>query len=134
MEQSKPAMTAAADLIKQAALGPQARHFWEAQESILSEAEAFSKHWFERRHTATKTALEAAKTIAQNGSTDPGAMMKAISDWQTHSMQRVVEDFQEWVALCSRCATHVADHETRSVEADMEKAAETVSSSVRSKQ
>lgn len=142
MEQSKPAMTTAADLINQAPLGsamtpilgPQAQHLWEAQESILSEAEAFSKHWFERRHTAATTALEAAKSMTQNGATNPGAVMKIIADWQTHSVERLVEDFQEWVALCSRCATHVANHETRSVEDVMEKAAETASSSAKLKQ
>ncbi len=122
MEQFKPAATT--DLINQVPfgaamtpiLGPQARAFWEAQESILSEAETFSKHWFARRHMAATTALEAAKNMTQNGAGDPGALMKTIADWQAHSVQRIAEDFQEWAALCSRCATHLAPRETRSVE------------------
>lgn len=141
MEHFKPTMTTAANFINQAALGsamtpvfgPQARHFWEAQESILSEADTFSRHWFERRHTAATTALEAAKTITQNGAADPGAAMKTIADWQTHSAQRIAEDFQDWMALFSRCATHMANYETKSVEDVMEKAAETIDSSTKSK-
>ena len=49
-------------------------------------------------------------------------------------MQRVVEDFQEWMAFCSRCATHVASQEMRSVEDVLEKASETAGSSAKSKQ
>lgn len=131
MEQSKPTATTPADLVNQVPFGasmtpvlaPQARAFWEAQERILGEAEAFSKHWFERRHQAATTALEAAKTATQNGTTDPGALMKTIADWQAHSVQRMAEDFQEWVALCSRCATHVATHEAQSIQDVMEKTA-----------
>lgn len=140
MEQFKPAAMTPGDLTNQAPFGPgmmptlapQARAFWETQEKFLGEAEAFSKHWFERRHTAATAALEAAKTI--NGTTEPGALMKTIADWQAHSVQRMAEDFQEWVALCSRCATHMASHEAQSIQDVIEKAAEAAGSSPKSKQ
>lgn len=96
-------------------MGPSAQHFWEAQENLLNEAETFSKHWFERRHAATQAALSVAKDISGNGNGNPGAAVMALSEWQTHSMQRMLEDIREWAALCSRCAAQVAAHETQVV-------------------
>jgi hypothetical protein len=138
MTQSKPKPPSITDLMGTMPtglapmLGPTMRHFWEAQEGILAESEAFSRNWFNRRHAATKAAIAAAKDIAQNGGSDPSAAMKAISDWQTHSVQRVFEDFREWSTLCSRCAAQVATHEVETLDETVEKATEAAKAGARS--
>ena len=87
---------------------PQMEQFWKAQDHLLEEAERFSQHWFERRHAAARTALEAAQDMRENGAQDPAAAMKAMGDWQAESAQRLMADWQEWIELCSRCAGHLA--------------------------
>ena len=88
-------------------LGPQAHQFWEVQEKILQEAEQFSKHWFDRRHTAARTALQATAELFGTASVDPGAAAKVLHDWQMQSAERVAEDVQEWVDFCTRSAEYV---------------------------
>ena len=41
--------------------------FWKAQDAILEETEAFSKAWFERRHEATRQAVEAVHKLNGEG-------------------------------------------------------------------
>ncbi len=86
--------------------GPQFHQFWEVQEKLLAEVETFSKHWFERRHEAARTALRASSDLFSQGRVDPGAAAKAMQDWQAHSAERVAEDIREWLDLCTRCAGH----------------------------
>ena len=141
MEQSKQALMPVGDFIKQVPLGypivpmlgvpmlgSQAKHFWEIQENILNETEAFSKNWFERRHKASRAGLEAANNFRESGATNPGAALRTIADWQTQSMQRLVDDFQDWVGLYSRCTAHLANQETQSLEDVKQKAAEAAAS------
>lgn len=92
------------------AIGPQMEEFWKAQDRILEEAEAFSKAWFERRHDAARTALEAVRKANGNGS-DPSAAMQAMVDWQQQSFRRMASDMQEWVELCSHCAARMTQAE-----------------------
>ena len=40
-----------------------ARRFWENQDKILNNMEAFTNHWFKRRHTGTHSAQEAAERM-----------------------------------------------------------------------
>ncbi len=87
---------------------PQMEEFWKAQEQLLDEAEAFSRHWFERRHVAARTAMETARELREDGAGDPGSAMKAMGDWQAESVQRMVADWQEWLELCQRCAGHMS--------------------------
>ncbi|WP_371059426.1 hypothetical protein [Rhodosalinus sp. 5P4] len=87
---------------------PQMEEFWKAQEQLLDEAEAFSRHWFERRHVAARTAMETARELREGGASDPGSAMKAMGDWQAESVQRMVADWQEWLELCQRCAGHMS--------------------------
>lgn len=82
-------------------LGPQVAHFWRMQEMMLNEAEAFSAHWFQRRHQATRSALRAGAAF---GGGDPLAGMKAITEWQAQSAQRLVEDAREYWEMVARCA------------------------------
>jgi len=85
------------------AMAPQMEQFWKAQDGILEEVEDFSKAWFERRHEAARSALDAVRKANGNG-TDPAAAMEAITDWQRHSMERMTEDMRQWMELWSRCA------------------------------
>lgn len=74
-DKAKTDDSAIADLIKQTQgavalnpiLGPQIEQFWQAQEKMLQEAEAFTKHWFERRHSAAKSALKAVENVTNSG-------------------------------------------------------------------
>jgi hypothetical protein len=84
-------------------VAPQLERFWSAQDRILDEAEGFSRAWFERRHEAAETALEALRKANGDG-TDLSAAMRAMVDWQQSSFQRLTDDVQDWVELCSRCA------------------------------
>ena len=92
------------------AIAPQMEQFWMAQDQVLSEAEAFSKAWFARRHAATRSALEALRK-GDGARPDPARTMQMALDWQRHSMERLAEDMQQWLTLCARCAGHIADAE-----------------------
>lgn len=115
-------------------LGPQMAHFWEAQEDILNETETFARHWFERRHVAARTALAAARDMAQNGPTDPASSVQAVSDWQSRSMERIAEDFREWFEMCSNCTSHLAREEMEAGEEGLTKAAKTAKSATSKKE
>jgi hypothetical protein len=43
-----------------ATLKENARHFWESQDKVLDNMQALANSWFERRHTGTHRAREAA--------------------------------------------------------------------------
>ena len=102
---------------------PHIEKILQAQENALQEAQAFTENWFARRHTATKSALKAAQGITKNGGSDPTEFAKGMTDWQRHSMERIAEDFQEWIDLCTRCAGHFVSAE---VEAEKEGLQETL--------
>jgi len=141
MTESNSAPSTIADLFRQTqmnlgmspVIGPQAEHFWKAQETILSDTEKFAKHWFERRHTATRTALDTVRDLTRNGSSDPAAAAKAIANWQEHSMERISEDFKEWLDLCTRCAGHLSRAEAKAGEEGMKEIAKSARSTKRKK-
>ncbi|WP_397543969.1 hypothetical protein [Roseovarius salis] len=108
-------------------IGPQLVHFWRAQDAVLDETETFARHWFARRHKAAQTALAAAQEVTQNGATDPAGAMRAITEWQTRSMERIAEDMQEWVDTCSRCAGHMTREESEASRDTLKKASKTSS-------
>jgi len=116
MTKSNTAPSAIATMFKQTQelmgfnpmLGPQIEHFWQAQENILSETERFARHWFERRHAATLTALDTARNVTKCGASDPAAAVKAVSDWQAHSLERIAEDVGEWLDLFAQCTAHMS--------------------------
>jgi hypothetical protein len=85
---------------------PQMKQFWKAQDKILAEAEAFARHWFARRHAATKAALKACEEAAEANPTDALAALQAFRDWQAQSAERMAEDVREWVDMWGRCAGH----------------------------
>lgn len=96
--------------------GPQARHFWQAQDRMLEEVEKFSSAWFKRRHEATRTAIEASAKLIDSGMRDPGEAMKAIAAWQTHSMERLAEDAKDCAETMTRCASLVVSNEVEAME------------------
>ena len=92
------------------AIAPQMEQFWKAQDGILQDTEAFSRAWFDRRHQAAQTALEAVQTACGNGA-DQSAALRAMAAWQQGSVQRLADDMQEWVDLWSRCAGRITKAE-----------------------
>ena len=132
---AKHAGTDVTDLMKQTRsllamnpmIAPQMEQFWKAQDRLLDEAETFATHWFERRHEATKTALEAVRKAGGDGS-DPSAAMRALVEWQQKSIQRLAADMQDWGDLCSRCAGSVASGATKAQEDAVEEVERTATS------
>ncbi|MRU14758.1 hypothetical protein FDP25_04855 [Roseovarius sp. A21] len=141
MTASKSSPSSFTDMVRQSQMmfamvptgAPQAEHFWDMQDKMLSDSEVFAKHWFERRHTATRTALETAKDIAETGPSNPAAAVKAITDWQAHSMGRIAEDFREWSNLCARCAAHMGRAELEAGEDGLKQVAKSAGSTKRRK-
>jgi len=93
-------------------IGSQCQDFWKAQESILQETEAFSRAWFARRHEATRTALDVARKVGENGGSQPAEAMRAITEWQRGSLARLTRDMQEWMDLTAHCTAHLAGSRT----------------------
>lgn len=112
------------------AIGPRMEEFWKTQDRILEEAEAFSKAWFERRHDAARTALEAVRKANGNGS-DPSAAMQAMVEWQQQSFRRMAEDMQEWIELCSHCAARMTEAEVDAGKEGAEEAAKRAKSAAK---
>ena len=54
---------------------PQMENLLQAQETVLQDVEAFSYHWFDRRRTATRTALKAVQDVAKTGGRDSTVMI-----------------------------------------------------------
>lgn len=113
-------------------IAPQMEQFWKAQDQILEESEAFSRAWFERRHEATKTALEAVDKMEGTGA-DPAAAMRSMADWQQASVQRLAADLQQWVELCARCTRRMTDAEVEATEEGVEEVGKRAKSATRTK-
>ncbi|WP_299847375.1 hypothetical protein [uncultured Roseovarius sp.] len=109
-------------------IAPQVEQFWNTQENILNEAEAYTRHWFERRHEATRTAMLAARKSTTGEKGAPGDAMQTIADWQRHSMERMVEDAHEWLNMITRCANYVSQSELEIAEAAKKTAEKAVKS------
>lgn len=82
---------------------PQVEQFWNVQEKILDEAEEFTRYWLQRRHAVEPTALKVARTAVSGESEGPKEAVKALSEWQRHSAERVAEDSRERLETMSRC-------------------------------
>ncbi|TMV05612.1 hypothetical protein FGK63_16345 [Ruegeria sediminis] len=111
---------------------PQIAQFWDAQEKMLDEAELYTRHWFERRHEAIRTALDAARAATAVNQSDPARATQTMLDWQRRSMERMVEDAQEWLDTMSRCASYVTRTEAEAVGETIEEAAELAKKSTKS--
>lgn len=103
-------------------MAPPFEQFWKAQENVLQEAEAFSRGWFQRRHDAAKSALDATRKAAGNGASDSSSALQAISEWNRHSVERMTEDFREWMKFCTQCAGHLSAAELEAGKQELEEA------------
>lgn len=99
-----------------AMLGPQAIHFWQAQENVLGEIEKFTSRWIDRRHEVARSALKATDQLRQSES-GFGAAPAILQSWQRLSVECMAEDASDWIALWSTCADIVTAGE---IEAESE--------------
>ncbi len=73
-----------------AALGENSVNYWRNQDKILDGMQEFARGWFERRHEATKTALDAARCSCEANS--PAEVVQEFQAWMMGAMQRVAAD------------------------------------------
>lgn len=64
--------------------------FWENQDKILDELQEFANGWFERRHTGTHQALEAAERMCQ--AENPVDLIREYQNWASGAFGRVIAD------------------------------------------
>ncbi len=112
-------------------LPPQSKHFFEAQERILDQVEAFSKAWFQRRQDATQAMIDAGRRIASEGGGDPSLMIKEVTELQSEAMERLKADAKGCTDMFTQCADALARNEMEAVQetaANTKKATETARS------
>jgi hypothetical protein len=66
------------------------RRFWESQERILDNMQAFANGWFERRHTGALSAREAAERMC--GTETIVGLVQAYQDWARGTFDRIIAD------------------------------------------
>jgi hypothetical protein len=67
-----------------------AHRFWENQDKILDNMQAFSNSWFERRHTGTHSASEAADRMCSTVTIVD--LVQAYQDWARGAFERMIAD------------------------------------------
>jgi hypothetical protein len=65
-----------------------ARRFWENQDKILNNMEAFTSNWFERRHVGTNSGQEAAQRMC--GTESMVDVVRAYQDWAKGAFERMM--------------------------------------------
>ena len=73
-----------------APLRENASHFWESQEKVLDSMQALTNGWFERRHTGTHKAREAAERMCGTGSF--ADLIQAYQSWAGGVFERIMAD------------------------------------------
>lgn len=106
--------------------GAQVEQFWNTQAKLLEETEAYTQRWFERRHEATRSALDAARKSTSGDTVNSSESMQAIAEWQRQSVERMVEDAREWLDMATRCARHISEREAEAMGEGLKKTAKTV--------
>src|SRR5215510_5752896 len=66
------------------------RRFWESQERILDNMQAFTNGWFERRHMGTLSARQAAERMC--GTETIAGLIQAYQDWARGTFERIMAD------------------------------------------
>src|SRR5262245_49025282 len=61
-----------------------ARRFWESQDKILDNMQAFTNSWFDHRHTGTHSAQDRTETMAD--------LIQAYQDWAKGAFERIMAD------------------------------------------
>lgn len=100
--------------------GTQSTHFWQAQDTILNEFEKFSTAWFKRRHEATRAAIETSRRFVEETKGNPAAVMGLLTDWQSHSIERLTEDAKDCTEMMTRCTQAFVKNEVEAVEETVE--------------
>jgi len=100
------------------AITPQVDQVMKVQQGMLEQAETFTRHWVERRQKALDTGVEALNKIGSSGKPDPVAAMQIISKWQRGSLERLTEDFQDWMALCMQPMQLAATQQSETTQDD----------------
>ena len=67
-----------------------ARRFWENQEKILDNMQAFANAWFERRRTGTHSAREAAESMSATETMSD--LVQAYRNWAGGAFERIMAD------------------------------------------
>ena len=73
-----------------APLRENAQRFWENQEKVLDSMQALANGWFERRHTGTHTAREAAERMCETQTFVD--LIQAYQDWAGGAFERIMAD------------------------------------------
>lgn len=97
---------------------PQFEQLMKMQQGMLEQAEAFTQHWIERRQEAVETAIEALNGMNSDGKPDPAVAIRAITDWQRGSFERLTADYQEWMKLCMKATQLAASQHIEAAEDD----------------
>jgi hypothetical protein len=64
--------------------------FWEHQKRILDAMQTFTHGWYERRHTGTDAAFEAAQRMCK--AETPIDVVREYQEWASGALQRVMAD------------------------------------------
>ncbi|WP_324754227.1 hypothetical protein [Roseovarius sp. Pro17] len=97
-------------------LTPQTKHILQAQERFFDEIEKFSTIWFQRRQDATRSLIDAGRRIVSEGGNDPAKAIKELTEWQTHSMERLAEDAKDCTEMMTQCAEALVKNEVEATE------------------
>lgn len=90
---------------------PQMQHVRVAQTRMLEETRTFFDAWFDRRHKMTQAMGELATEIMDAGA-DGARISDAMSRWHEGAGERLRADVQDWMTLCTNCASHLAREAT----------------------
>ena len=66
------------------------REFWTIQDNILDSMQDVTASWFERRHTGTQAAIEAAERMCR--ATTPAELFLQYQSWAMGALERVMAD------------------------------------------
>jgi len=67
-----------------------ARRFWENQDKVLDSMQALANAWFDRRHTGTLAAREAAERMCGTGTF--ADLAQAYQAWASGAFERIMAD------------------------------------------
>ena len=67
-----------------------ARRFWENQDKILDNMQAFTNSWFDHRHTGTHSAQEAAERMCRTETIVD--LVQAYQNWAKGAVERIMAD------------------------------------------
>jgi hypothetical protein len=70
--------------------GENARRFWENQDKILDNMQAFTNSWFDHRHTGTHSAQEAAERMCRTETIVD--LVQAYQNWAKGAFERIMAD------------------------------------------